>query len=647
MRDDRDADELVRSLPALRDLPPEALDELRPHARRETLPAGHYLFRQGEPQPENVFCLLTATAEVLVGPPGQERSVSLAQPGQLLGFLSMFSHEPSPVSVRIARPGDVITVPAALLLDLTERYPAVGHVLAATMAERLQDVLQDVLTQSTGAAVLHHAETFPFRRRVCDAMSHSALTLAPDATVEVAAATMRETGAGAVVVVEGERPVGIVTERDLVIRVIAIARDAATTALRDVMSTPIFSIDSKAYLYKAMGFMRTHRVLFLPVIDDGRLTGLLSIRDLLTLGTKDTLSLVEHIESARSIPMLTEIRARRRQICLSLLEDNVPSVEVSQILSSVNRDLQRRTLEICLDQMKAEGKGEPPVPFCLIVMGSHGRAENHFATDQDHGMILGDLQSERRAGAEAFFSDLGARFTESLEQVGFPRCPGGVMSENRAWRKPLAEWRQEVTRWLTDIDPVTVRRTTVFYDFVPLWGDVALATRLRSFVTDGVKGNMKLIRALFDDAAHHKVPLTFFKGFVTEKSGPHRGQLDLKESGLRFVVECARILALLHGAPRLGTLERIEDLERLGVIPADDGRLIRGAYESFVRLLFKAQIEKIRAGEEPDAYVSPSSIPVEERFLLRLALEATERLQTLVHAAIHTPFVPGLQSRAG
>jgi CBS domain-containing protein len=192
-----------------------------------------------------------------------------------------------------------------------------------------------------------------------------------------------------------------------------------------------------------------------------------------------------------------------------------------------------------------------------------------------------------------------------------------------------------------------VRRTTVFYDFVPLWGDVALAARLRSYVTDGVKTNLKLIRALFEDAAHHKVPLTFFKGFVTEKSGPHKGQLDLKESGLRFVVECARILALLHGVARLGTLDRIEDLERLGVIPADDGRLIRGAYESFVRLLFKAQAKKIRAGVEPDAYVSPNSIPVEERFLLRLALEATERLQTLVHAAIHTPFVPGLQSRAG
>ncbi|NTU60083.1 MAG: hypothetical protein HGA98_03375, partial [Deltaproteobacteria bacterium] len=337
----------------------------------------------------------------------------------------------------------------------------------------------------------------------------------------------------------------------------------------------------------------------------------------------------------------------RRQICLSLLDDNVPASEVSQILSSVNRDLHRRALEICIARMKAEGKGEPPVPFCLIVMGSHGRAENHFGTDQDHGLILGDVQSERRAGAEAYFTELGARLTEGLHRIGFPLCPGGVMSENSQWRKSLADWKREVSGWLADVDPVTVRRTTVFYDFVPLWGDVGLAAQLRGFLTDGVRGNTRLIRALFEDAAHHKVPLTFFKGFVTEKSGPHRGQLDLKESGLRFVVECVRLLALLHGVTKLGTLERLEELGHLGVVPPSDGRLFRSAYESFVRLLFKAQAARIRAGEEPEAYISPASVSVEERFLLRLALEATERLQTLVHAAIHTPFIAGLQPRGG
>ncbi|MBI5441071.1 MAG: CBS domain-containing protein [Deltaproteobacteria bacterium] len=566
----------------------------------------------------------------------------MAKPGQLMGFLSMFTHEPSPVSVRVVGPGEVLTFPPAVLRALTDRYPSVGQVLAATMAERLQDVLRDVLAHGRRSG-LRHAETFPFRRRVCDAMAPDALILSGEATVGHAANAMREAGAGAVIVEDQGRPVGIVTERDLVLRVLANNLDPKGVRLREIMSTPLYSVPSDAYLYKAMGFMRTHKVLFLPVVDDGRLVGLLSIRDVLAYSSRETLSLVERIEKADDIAALSEVRDRSQQICLSLLEDNVPATEVSQILSSVNRDLHRQALEICLRQMEAQGKGPPPLAFCLIAMGSHGRAESHFATDQDHGMILADAPSERRAGSEAYFSELGARFTDAMTRIGFPRCEGGVMSENRPWRRPLSEWKQELASWFSEVDPVAVRRTTVFYDFVPLWGDVSLAARLRVFVTEGVQGNHKLIRRLFEDAAHHKVPLTFFKGFVTERSGPHKGQLDLKESGLRFVVECVRILALLYGITARSTIERMEELARAGVMPTDEGRLIRGAYQCFLRLLFAAQAEALRAGAGPCAYVSPAALPVEERYLLRLALEATARLQTLVHAAVHTPFVAGLQ----
>jgi len=276
------------------------------------------------------------------------------------------------------------------------------------------------------------------------------------------------------------------------------------------------------------------------------------------------------------------------------------------------------------------------------VMGSHGRAENHFCTDQDHGMILGEIPPGRRPEVDLYFQDLGTRVTEALSRIGLPPCEGGVMISNPDWRKTLAEWQAQVSEWCAQPDAVAVRQTTIFYDFAALGGDASLAAQLRTFVTREVRRDLRLLRKLFTDAAHHKVPLTLFKGFVTEKSGPHRGQIDIKASGLRFVAECARILALLHGVTQLGTMERIEELERLGVVPKEEGRFVRSACECFFRLLFASQAEEIRAGAAPDNYLSPSALPIEERYLLRLALEATDRFQTLVHARIHTPFVPGL-----
>ncbi|MBI5443054.1 MAG: CBS domain-containing protein [Deltaproteobacteria bacterium] len=632
---------LLLELPGLSALPAEVLEEISLRAELINARTGDYLFRQGGEQPEDVYCLVTATAEILVGPPEGESTVSLARPGQLLGFLSLYSTEPSPASVRIAKPGFVLSISGTELSALMDRYPPLSQFVATTMAERLQDVLQYSLVQAERSP-LQSLETFPFRKRVSDVMSYAALVLAPTESVQEAAQRMRESGQGAVVVAIRGEPVGIVTERDMVLRAVAPGIDAAATPLEAIMSSPAWVIEPDAYLYSAMGLMRGHRILYLPVVDEGRLVGLLSFRHLLALGSHETLFLVDQLQRADSVSDLAELRERARNVCIALLEEGLPATQVSRILSSINRDIQRKALEVCLGDMCSEGWSEPPVPFCLIVMGSHGRAENHFCTDQDHGMILADVDAGTRSEVEPYFARLGERLTEALTEIGFPKCTGEVMSDNPLWRGTLAEWREQLKGWFELADPSGVRQTTVFYDFAPLWGEVSLAADLRTFVTEGVRDNAPLLRRLFEDAAHHKVPLTLFKGFVTEKSGARKGKLDLKASALRFMVECARILALLHGVTKLGTVDRIEELEKLGAIPADEGRFVRTAFESTVRFLLHSQARQIRSGMVPDTHIRPSGLPIEERYLLRLALEAAERLQTVVHASVHSPFVRGL-----
>ncbi|MHB8765318.1 MAG: DUF294 nucleotidyltransferase-like domain-containing protein, partial [Deferrisomatales bacterium] len=321
------------------------------------------------------------------------------------------------------------------------------------------------------------------------------------------------------------------------------------------------------------------------------------------------------------------------EVCARLLEEGVVAEEVSRLLSHVNRDLHRRVLELALADLEAGGWGPPPAPFCFLVMGSHGRGENHFSTDQDHGMILADYPVEAWERVEPFFMELATRVSEGLAQIGFPRCRGHVMSDNPVWRKTLEEWKRQVTGWFANPNSRAVRYSTLFYDFVPIWGDASLARDLRDFITRGIQRNFQLLRSLFDEASHHRVPLTLFKNFVTEKAGPHKGQLDLKRSGLLFVVECARILALRHGVSEVGTLGRIRELATQGAIPADEADFISTSYQSLFHFLLQAQAARLRAGQEVDNYVDPLSLPIQERYLLRHALEATGRLQSLVHAS--------------
>jgi len=102
----------------------------------------------------------------------------------------------------------------------------------------------------------------------------------PDATVRDVARLMNDGVVGAVVVTDGERPVGIVTDRDLVLR--ALARGLPADARVDAVMTPeVLVLDADAPLGRAMELFEHHAVRRIPLVEDGRLVGLLSVDDLL------------------------------------------------------------------------------------------------------------------------------------------------------------------------------------------------------------------------------------------------------------------------------------------------------------------------------------------------------------------------------
>jgi CBS domain-containing protein len=111
------------------------------------------------------------------------------------------------------------------------------------------------------------------------------VTVRPEATAQAAAEALRVRGVGALVVVaDGARPVGIVTDRDLVLRVIASERDPERTRVADVMTQPAFTAGPLDRIEATTARMRDLGVRRVPVVSpDGTLIGLLSADDLIEL----------------------------------------------------------------------------------------------------------------------------------------------------------------------------------------------------------------------------------------------------------------------------------------------------------------------------------------------------------------------------
>ena len=108
------------------------------------------------------------------------------------------------------------------------------------------------------------------------------LTIAPEDTVAQAARAMTEHRVGAATVLEGAGVLGVVTERDVLKKVVAAGRDPNTTRVREIMSSPALSVGVKTTLATAAALMRKHHIRHLVVLDERKaLVGILALRYLL------------------------------------------------------------------------------------------------------------------------------------------------------------------------------------------------------------------------------------------------------------------------------------------------------------------------------------------------------------------------------
>ncbi len=117
-------------------------------------------------------------------------------------------------------------------------------------------------------------------RTVNDVMTHDPRTVEVGDTLAEAARVMREADVGAVLVVDDGRVTGIITDRDIVVRAVADGRDPQSTTVRDASSADVVTLTPDQNLDEAARLMQEHDVRRMPVVQQGRPAGILSLGDL-------------------------------------------------------------------------------------------------------------------------------------------------------------------------------------------------------------------------------------------------------------------------------------------------------------------------------------------------------------------------------
>ena len=121
-------------------------------------------------------------------------------------------------------------------------------------------------------------------------------SVSPDATVYDAIAMMADKNVGALLVVEGGKLVGILSERDYTRKVMLRGKRSRETLVREIMSTELTTVDPKQGVDECLRFMTEKRVRHLPVVKDGEIWGVISIGDLVKHVISVQSATLDHLE---------------------------------------------------------------------------------------------------------------------------------------------------------------------------------------------------------------------------------------------------------------------------------------------------------------------------------------------------------------
>jgi len=133
-------------------------------------------------------------------------------------------------------------------------------------------------------------------RQLLERKAHEIFSVEPQAAVLEAIRAMAAHHVGALLVMQGESLRGIVSERDYARKVILLGRSSADTPVRDIMSSPVITVTPETTIQTCMQLMTDKRVRHLPVVDGGRVVGMVSIGDLVKAVIAEQQQQIEQLE---------------------------------------------------------------------------------------------------------------------------------------------------------------------------------------------------------------------------------------------------------------------------------------------------------------------------------------------------------------
>lgn len=500
-------------------------------------------------------------------------------------------------------------------LEWRRQSPEFELFCTQAVTETLKQSLAQMMSEYSQLAAQQQTLAQPLRELVRRApITCSATTPLGEALEAMRAATVRT-----IVVLDAEgAPGGIFTLIDLLDRVV-LAERPLSTPIAKFMSTPLVTLPATATAAEALQLLAERRIRQLAVVDGNAVIGLVSERDLFALQRVSMRQVSDSLRSARDRGALQRAAADIRALTQNLLAQGAAAEPLTRTIAALNDALSRQVIEMVLAR-HALAESD----WCWLALGSEGRGEQTFATDQDNALVFVPHDPARVDAERARLLAFAQEVNVELDAIGFPLCTGNVMAGNPQMCLSVDEWRSRFLGWLREPTPEALLAGNIVFDFRPLYGDTTIADGLRDWLSGYTRDNRIFLRFMVHNALDTEPPLGLIRAFVTDDD-EQKGTLDLKKRGTRVFVDAARVFALAFGLAETGTAARLRVAgERLNV----EARHVDATIDGFHFL----QLLRLRKQHVPGAAgdanrIDPYALNEVDQRMLKESLRQARKLQ--------------------
>jgi CBS domain-containing protein len=497
-----------------------------------------------------------------------------------------------------------------------EGFKQVSNFFSASSEQRLQVEVSQQADEAKIAASLMDV--------TIESIYHGpAATVDHNTSIKDTAIKMTQLNFSSLLVVDDEKLIGIVTDKDIRKRCIAQGVEVAEPVV-NIATKDLLSIETDKNAFDALIMMNAKGIHHLPVMHNNRLVGMITSTDLMNKEGQNSVYLTAVIQKAESLEALVEISQLIPKLQQRMAKMGTTADHVGKHITAITNGITTRLLEMGKQQLLEKGLGEAPMTFTWVVAGSQARHEQLCHTDQDNGIILA---REPSAEEDNWFFELASFVCDGLARCGYIYCPGDIMATNSNWRASITKWHQHFHSWVTKPTPQALLNSSVFFDLSFVYGDIELLQEVRAAFLRKTKANTLLQSHLSRNALTLRPPLGFFRDFVLVSKGEHKDTLDLKHSGIAPIIELARIYALSLGVDAVNTLERLEKSAGSSLLTNASAKSLIDAFEFLGALRLQHQARQINAHSELDNYLPPQEISKLEREHLKDAFKVIKTLQ--------------------